>query len=56
MLCCLEFFPDSMTKSLCNEWGAQGIRVVGIAPGPIADTEGMRKLGKSEIVIDFESI
>ncbi|XP_033630116.1 peroxisomal 2,4-dienoyl-CoA reductase-like [Asterias rubens] len=36
---------DSMTKSLCNEWGAQGIRVVGIAPGPIADTEGMRKLG-----------
>ncbi|XP_038048260.1 peroxisomal 2,4-dienoyl-CoA reductase-like isoform X2 [Patiria miniata] len=36
---------DSMTKTLCNEWGPQGIRVVGIAPGPIADTEGMRRLG-----------
>ncbi|XP_072035774.1 peroxisomal 2,4-dienoyl-CoA reductase [(3E)-enoyl-CoA-producing]-like isoform X2 [Amphiura filiformis] len=35
---------DSMTKTLCNEWGQYGIRVVGIAPGPIADTEGMRKL------------
>ncbi|XP_022092704.1 peroxisomal 2,4-dienoyl-CoA reductase-like isoform X2 [Acanthaster planci] len=36
---------DSMTRTLCNEWGPQGIRVVGIAPGPIGDTEGMRRLG-----------
>ncbi|XP_038066166.1 peroxisomal 2,4-dienoyl-CoA reductase-like isoform X1 [Patiria miniata] len=36
---------DSMTMTLCNEWGPQGIRVVGIAPGPIADTEGIRRLG-----------
>ena len=28
------------------EWGSSGVRVVGIAPGPIADTEGMRRLGK----------
>lgn len=26
------------------EWGADGIRVVGIAPGPIADTPGTTKL------------
>ncbi|XP_071490915.1 peroxisomal 2,4-dienoyl-CoA reductase [(3E)-enoyl-CoA-producing]-like [Diadema antillarum] len=35
---------DSMTRSLAVEWGPLGIRVVGIAPGPIGDTEGMRKL------------
>lgn len=31
---------DSMTKTLAAEWAEYGIRVVSIAPGPIADTEG----------------
>lgn len=35
---------DSLTRSLALEWGCDGIRVVGIAPGPIADTPGMTKL------------
>lgn len=35
---------DSLTRSLGLEWGAFGIRVCGIAPGPIADTPGMSKL------------
>eukprot|EP00026_Physarum_polycephalum_P014073 Phypoly_transcript_14545.p1 GENE.Phypoly_transcript_14545~~Phypoly_transcript_14545.p1 ORF type:complete len:308 (+),score=47.69 Phypoly_transcript_14545:92-925(+) len=35
---------DSMTRSLAVEWGKYGIRTVGIAPGPIADTEGMDRL------------
>eukprot|EP00042_Codosiga_hollandica_P041380 m.368380 g.368380 ORF g.368380 m.368380 type:complete len:294 (-) comp56101_c0_seq1:898-1779(-) len=35
---------DSLTRSLGLEWGAFGIRVCGIAPGPIADTPGMNKL------------
>jgi peroxisomal 2,4-dienoyl-CoA reductase len=35
---------DSLTRSLGLEWGSFGIRVVGIAPGPIADTPGMAKL------------
>jgi peroxisomal 2,4-dienoyl-CoA reductase len=35
---------DSLTRSLALEWGACGIRVNGIAPGPIEDTEGMRRL------------
>ena len=28
------------------EWGGDGVRVVGVAPGPIAGTEGMRRLGQ----------
>lgn len=35
---------DSMTRSWALEWGEYGIRCVGIAPGPIADTTGMDKL------------
>merc|ERR1711957_1144389 len=30
----------SLTKTLAAEWSDYGIRVVSIAPGPIADTEG----------------
>lgn len=35
---------DSLTRSLALEWGMDGIRVVGIAPGPIANTPGTTKL------------
>lgn len=35
---------DSLTRSLALEWGCDGIRVVGIAPGPIANTPGTTKL------------
>lgn len=35
---------DSMTRTLALEWGIDGVRVNGIAPGPIADTPGMAKL------------
>lgn len=31
---------DSITRSLALEWGAMGIRVNGVAPGPIEDTAG----------------
>lgn len=35
---------DALTRVLAVEWGGYGIRVNGIAPGPIADTEGVRRL------------
>lgn len=35
---------DALTRNLSVEWGKFGIRVNGIAPGPIADTEGMARL------------
>jgi len=35
---------DAMTRNLAVEWGRYGIRVNGIAPGPIEDTEGMKRL------------
>jgi peroxisomal 2,4-dienoyl-CoA reductase len=35
---------DALTRGLAAEWREHGIRVVGIAPGPVAETEGMRRL------------
>jgi 2,4-dienoyl-CoA reductase [(3E)-enoyl-CoA-producing], peroxisomal len=35
---------DALTRNLAVEWGRYGIRVNGIAPGPIEDTEGMARL------------
>lgn len=40
---------DAVTRNLAVEWGRFGIRVCGIAPGPIADTEGMRRLAPGEL-------
>ena len=35
---------DSITRSLGLEWGSEGIRTVGVAPGPIGNTPGIAKL------------
>jgi peroxisomal 2,4-dienoyl-CoA reductase len=35
---------DALTRCLAVEWGRFGIRVNAIAPGPIGDTEGMKRL------------
>lgn len=40
---------DSITRTLAVEWGSLGIRVVGIAPGPIDETEGMSRLAPGDI-------
>ena len=35
---------DALTRNLAVEWGHHSIRVNAIAPGPIEDTEGMKRL------------
>ena len=35
---------DSLTRTLAVEWGGYGVRVNAVAPGPIEDTEGMKRL------------
>jgi peroxisomal 2,4-dienoyl-CoA reductase len=40
---------DALTRNLAVEWGAHGIRVNAVAPGPIEDTEGMSRLVPAEV-------
>ena len=42
--CAAKAGIDSMMRALALEWGPVGIRVNSIAPGPIAETEGMARL------------
>jgi len=38
---------EYLTRHQAIEWGPHGVRVVCVAPGPIKDTEGMRRLAMS---------
>ncbi|HEY1555578.1 MAG TPA: SDR family oxidoreductase [Kofleriaceae bacterium] len=40
---------DAVTRNLAVEWGRFGIRACAIAPGPIAETEGMRRLAPGDL-------
>ena len=42
---------EYLTRHQAIEWGPQGVRVVCVAPGPIADTEGMRRLSKKMVLL-----
>jgi NAD(P)-dependent dehydrogenase (short-subunit alcohol dehydrogenase family) len=35
---------DQLTRALALEWGVEGVRINAISPGPIAGTEGFRRL------------
>lgn len=40
---------DALTRNLAVEWGRFGVRVCAIAPGPIAETEGMKRLAPGDM-------
>jgi NAD(P)-dependent dehydrogenase (short-subunit alcohol dehydrogenase family) len=47
-VCAAKAGVDMVTRVAAMEWGAAGIRVNSIAPGPIDNTEGMRRLAPTE--------
>jgi len=47
-VCAAKAGVDMLTRTLALEWGGAGIRINSIVPGPIADTEGMRRLAPTE--------
>ena len=46
-VCAAKAGVDMLTRVLAMEWGVDGVRVNSIVPGPIADTEGVRRLAPS---------
>ncbi|NVJ07896.1 SDR family oxidoreductase [Myxococcus sp. AM001] len=47
-VCAAKAGVDMLTRVLAIEWGGSGVRVNSITPGPIDDTEGMRRLAPSD--------
>jgi NAD(P)-dependent dehydrogenase (short-subunit alcohol dehydrogenase family) len=43
-VCAAKAGVDMLTRVLAMEWGAEGVRVNSIVPGPIGGTEGIRRL------------
>lgn len=51
-VCAAKAGVDMLTRTLALEWGPAGIRINSIAPGPIADTEGFRRLIPNEKIAE----
>jgi len=49
-VCAAKAGVDMITRTLCLEWGAEGVRINSIIPGPIDNTEGMKRLAPNEMI------
>jgi NAD(P)-dependent dehydrogenase (short-subunit alcohol dehydrogenase family) len=47
-VCAAKAGVDMLTRVLAIEWGGAGVRVNSISPGPIDDTEGMKRLAPTD--------
>ena len=47
-VCAAKAGVDALVKTLAIEWGDAGVRVNAIQPGPVEDTEGMKRLTPDE--------
>jgi NAD(P)-dependent dehydrogenase (short-subunit alcohol dehydrogenase family) len=47
-VCAAKAGVDMLTRVLAMEWGEHGIRVNSIMPGPVDETEGMRRLAPTQ--------
>ena len=47
-VCAAKAGVDQLSRVLALEWGPVGVRVNVIAPGPVDETEGMRRLAPTE--------
>jgi NAD(P)-dependent dehydrogenase (short-subunit alcohol dehydrogenase family) len=49
-VCAAKAGVDMITRSLALEWGAEGVRINSIIPGPIGGTEGMQRLAPTDAI------
>ena len=49
-VCAAKAGVDMLTRTLALEWGGDGVRINSISPGPIDNTEGMRRLAPTESI------
>ncbi|MDX2151104.1 MAG: SDR family oxidoreductase [Bryobacteraceae bacterium] len=49
-VCAAKAGVDHLSRTLALEWGREGVRVNVVTPGPVDETEGMRRLAPTEEV------